>query len=111
LSDEAGARLIHDVYFKLVDASPEAVDRLLAACVEFLSGAEGVLRFATGTRVAEHARDVNDEDFDVSLHLVFESKAHHDAYQTAPDHGRFIEACSDNWATVRVHDTYVRSER
>jgi len=111
LSDEAGPRLVHDVYFKLVDASPEAVGRLVAACEEFLSGAEGVLRFATGTRVTEHTRDVNDEAFDVSLHIVFASKAHHDAYQTDPDHGRFIEACSDNWDTVRVHDSYVQSER
>jgi hypothetical protein len=103
--------LVHDVYFALHDASREACERLVAACVEYLSAAEGVRTFAAGPRVAEHVREVNDETFDVALHIVFESKAHHDAYQSAALHRRFIEEQAANWKAVRVHDSYVGALR
>jgi len=107
----AEPRLAHDVYFELHDASEAACDQLVSACVEFLSVAEGVRTFAAGTRVVEHDREVNDEAFDVSLHITFESKAHHDAYQSAQLHQRFIEQNAANWKTVRVHDSHVRALR
>ncbi len=106
-----GTGLVHDVYFSLHDASPEAVERLVGACVEYLAPAAGILSFAVGTRVEAHQRDVNDQAFDVSLHIVFETQAQHDAYQSAPEHLRFIEACSDNWKAVRVHDSFARELR
>ena len=85
--------------------SPQA-RRLMLASV-----ALGILSFAVGTRVEAHQRDVNDQAFDVSLHIVFETQAQHDAYQSAPEHLRFIEACSDNWKAVRVHDSFARELR
>jgi hypothetical protein len=103
-----GPALVHNVYFTLHDASPEAVEQLLRACVEYLAPSAGIRSFAAGTRVEEHERDVNDQAFDVSLHIVFESKACHDAYQSAPEHHRFITCCADNWKAVRVHDSFVR---
>jgi nitrilase len=52
-------------------------------------------------------RDVNDRDFDVALHLVFESKAAHDKYQTHPRHLKLIEENKHLWSKVRVFDSYV----
>ncbi len=99
--------LTHDVYFTLKDASPEARERLVAACREHLSGHEGAVFFAAGVRASELVREVNDRGFDVVLHVHFESRAAHDAYQEHPRHKRFIQEMSANWQAVRVFDSWV----
>ena len=50
---------------------------------------------------------MNDRDFDVALHVVFDSKASHDKYQEAPRHKQFIEEQQKNWKQVRVFDSWV----
>lgn len=99
--------LSHDVYFSLKDRSPEARDKLIAACKEYLSGHPGTIWFAVGPLGEEFQRDVNDRDFDVALHLVFKNKAAHDEYSKAERHQKFIEETKDDWAKVRVFDSYV----
>ena len=99
--------MAHIVFFKLKDDSEAAKEKLVAACQEYLSGHDGTVHFSAGTRAAEFDRDVNDDQFDVSLHLVFESKAAHDTYQTHSRHLSFIEENKGNWASVRVFDSYV----
>ena len=96
----------HMVYFSLKDASTEACDHLVAQCQEYLSGHPGTLFFAAG-KLGDTTRDVNDRDFDVALHLVFEDRAAHDAYQVAERHDVFIDANKANWQQVRVFDAYV----
>ena len=99
--------LAHNVYFALVDDSPEAVERLLGACRKYLSDHPGVVFFAAGGLNPDLAREVNDRDFDVALHVVFDNRASHDAYQEAPEHLQFIEGQKDNWKKVRVFDSDV----
>ena len=53
------------------------------------------------------ARAVNDQDWDVGLHLVFTDKAAHDAYQEDPMHVKFVEENKPGWAAVRVFDSLV----
>ena len=36
------------------------------------------------------------------------SKQHHDLYQKAPDHLKFIDLNQQNWKTVLVYDTWIR---
>ena len=111
-SDGAGPAptvLAHDVYFTLNDPSPEAREALVDACRQYLSGHDGTVYFAAGQRAEEKARDVNDTDFDVSLHVYFESDAAHDAYQQAPRHLEFIEKMKSNWKSVRVFDSRVQA--
>lgn len=98
-------QLSHDVYFSLKDASPAACQKLVAECHAKLADIEGVVFFAAGTRDTELDREVNDQGYDVSLHVYFSSRAAHDAYQTAPAHLAFIEANKDNWQGVRVFDS------
>ena len=43
----------------------------------------------------------------MALHVVFADQAAHDAYQTTPDHLRFIAENKDNWKRVRVFDSVV----
>jgi hypothetical protein len=102
------AMLAHDVYFTLQDDSPEACRTLVDACNRWLSGLPGIEFFATGTREDELTGEVNDLEFDVSLHVFFVDRAAHDAYQTAENHLAFIEENKANWAGVRVFDSMVQ---
>jgi hypothetical protein len=98
--------LAHNVYFTLKDSSDAAIERLVQACHKYLKNHPGVVFYAAGTLVPDLTRPVNDRGFHVALHVVFDGKASHDAYQTAPDHLRFIEENRDNWQQVRVFDSY-----
>jgi len=100
--------LAHNVYFILNDNSQAARDQLVADCSRYLRDHPGVKSFAAGVIVEEHAREVNVRGWDVGLHIVFASKRHHDLYQKAPDHLKFIELNQHNWKAVHVYDTYVR---
>ncbi|MGL4513316.1 MAG: Dabb family protein [Lacipirellulaceae bacterium] len=100
-------QVAHAVFFKLREPSPEGRQKLVASCHARLAKIAGIAYFAAGERGAEFDRDVNDEGFDVGLMVVFESKAAHDAYQTAVDHQVFVAENRDAWASVRVFDPYV----
>lgn len=99
------AKLSHDVYFTLKDSSPAACKKLVDSCYERLADLPGVVWFAAGTRDQELTRDVNDQGYDVSLHVFFDTRASHDAYQDAAPHVKFIEENRDNWEQVRVFDS------
>jgi hypothetical protein len=99
----------HTVYFTLKDGSKENVDKCVNACKKYLAKHEGTVFFACGSRAADFTREVNDQDFHVSLHLIFKNKAAHDKYQDHPEHQKFIDECKDLWAKVRVFDDYLDS--
>ncbi len=99
--------LAHNVYFTLQDASEAAKTKLLQACKKYLSVHPGTVFFACGTLAKELDRPVNDRNFDVGLHIIFESQVAHDAYQVAPLHEQFIEENKANWKMVRVFDSIV----
>ncbi|RLS59139.1 MAG: Dabb family protein [Planctomycetota bacterium] len=98
--------LVHSVYFTLEDCSAARIDGLVAACQKYLKNHPGVVFFAAGTVAHELARPVNDRMYHVALNVVFQDKAAHDVYQTAPDHLKFIEENKPNWRQVRVFDSY-----
>jgi hypothetical protein len=100
----------HQVFFTLTDNSAAARQTLLAACRKHLAGHPGTISFAVGTLAGECRRPVNDRDFDVSLHVVFQDKAAHDQYQHAPRHLQFIEENQGNWKRVRVFDSHLENE-
>ncbi len=100
----------HDVYFSLKDTSDVATKQLVAACKKYLTGHPGTVFFAAGVRAKECDRKVNDQDFDVALHLVFQDKAAQDLYQTDERHLAFVEETKDNWKKVRVFDSLVESD-
>jgi hypothetical protein len=101
--------LAHNVYFALNDDSDAATQTLIAACKKYLATHPGIVFFACGTLQDELQRPVNVRDFDVSLHVVFDSLASHDAYQDAPAHLQFIDENKPNWKHVRVFDSNVTS--
>ncbi|MEM0925418.1 MAG: Dabb family protein [Planctomycetota bacterium] len=98
------ARLAHHVFFTLKDKSSEAVEGLIADCKTFLDQHDGLVDFSVGRREADLNRPVN-VPFDVSLHVIFQDRASHDVYQTAPRHLEFIDRQKDNWEQVQVCDS------
>ena len=98
------AKLAHHVYFTLKDRSDSAAEHLVAECKKYLDEHDGLVGFAVGRRDSELDREVN-QDFDVSLHCIFQDRPSHDVYQTAERHLQFIEANKETWAEVRVFDS------
>src|SRR3954471_6628010 len=86
----AEPKLVHNVFFSLANPTPENRDKLVAACKKYLAKHPGVVFFAAGTLCEELKREVNDRDWDVGLHVVFDTKANQDKYQDAPMHLQFI---------------------
>jgi hypothetical protein len=99
----------HDVYFSLNDNSPQARDKLVTACKKYLSDHPGTIWIAAGPLAEELKGGMNDRDFDVALHLVFENKAALDRYAKAEKHLKFIEENKAAWKKVRVFDSYVEA--
>jgi hypothetical protein len=107
MADASKQYLSHDVFFSLKDKSEAKQAELVDLCKRYLASHPGTVFFSAGTLAKEFDREVNDLDFDVALHVVFDGKESHDKYQTAPDHLTFIEKGKDNWEKVRVFDSYV----
>jgi hypothetical protein len=106
-ADAASPNLAHIVFFTLTDRSAAARDALISACQAHLSGHEGEVYFSVGHLAEQYQRPVNDREFDVALHVVFDSVKAHDAYQVAPRHLQFIEENKPTWAKVRVFDSLI----
>jgi hypothetical protein len=99
--------LAHMVYFTLKEQTPSARQTLIAACKKYLTDHPGLVYFSVGSLADEYARPVNDREFDVALHLVFDNVSAHDDYQIAPRHKTFIAENKDTWAKVRVFDSHL----
>ena len=52
-------------------------------------------------------REVNDQDWEVGLHIVFKDRASHDAYQLDAEHVKFVEENKAGWVRARVFDSVV----
>jgi hypothetical protein len=99
--------LAHNVFFSLHDKSDASKTKLITSAKTHLTGHAGVMFFAVGELADGLNRPVNDQDFDVALHIVFADLASHDLYQDAPRHHKFIEESKEGWAKVRVFDSTV----
>ena len=97
----------HMVYFTLKDRSPAAIEKMVQDCHKYLTDHPGTVFFAAGKLVPDLTRPVNQTDFDVALHVVFDTREAHDAYQQADRHNQFIAENKPNWERVRVFDSYV----
>jgi hypothetical protein len=102
-----GPPLAHMVYFKLKDSSEASRKKLVDACQKYLSKHPGEMYFNVGVLAKDLKREVNDQEWDVALIVVFKDKAAHDKYQTDSRHLDFIKEEKGNWAKVRVFDAYL----
>ena len=101
-----GPMLAHNVFFSLEDSSAPAKKALVEDCHKYLAPIKGIVFYAAGV-VADLKRPVNDRDYDVALHIVFENRAALDKYMVAPKHLALIKKHKANWKKVRVFDSVV----
>lgn len=105
---DKSAPLAHIVFFTLAESNDTNRAKLIEGCKKYLDEHEGVVYFGVGVNAPEYDREVNDRDYDVALHLVFESAKDQDVYQTHPRHLKFIEECKGLWKKVRVFDSTLK---
>jgi hypothetical protein len=80
----------HVVIFWTDPAQPQAVDKLIAGCNQYLRDIPGVLQMHVGRMVGSH-RPVVDQTYQVALNLMFPSQQAQDDYQVHPRHVEFVE--------------------
>lgn len=102
---QAGFTLRHQVYFWLKRPGNEADRKQLIAGLRTLKAIPQVRELFIGVPANTEARDVVDNSFDVSEHMVFGSTADQKAYQDHPLHEAFVEANSGLWTRVVVRDS------
>jgi hypothetical protein len=107
-ADTKSEPLAHIVFFSLAEPNDENRAKLVEGCKKYLDKHDGVVYFGVGVNAPEYNREVNDRDYDVALHLVFETGKHQDAYQTHPRHVKFVEECQGLWKKVRVFDSRLK---
>jgi hypothetical protein len=107
-ANKAEPHLAHSVFFTLKDHSPEARAKFVASCHKYLTGHEGAVSFSVGV-IAEDVEEpgVSVRDFDVSLLVVFDSKASEAKYLKNARHTQFVDENKDSFAKVRVFDSYL----
>src|SRR3954454_10590996 len=107
-AEAAEPPLAHTGFFTLEDGSTQARAKFVASCRKYLTGHEGAVSFAIGT-MAEDVEEpgVSVRDYDVSLLVVFASKADEQKYLVHPRHKQFIEENKASFAKVRVFDSYL----
>jgi hypothetical protein len=107
-ADTKSEPLAHIVFFTLAEPNDDNRAKLVEGCKKYLDKHDGVVYFGVGVNAPEYNREVNDRDYDVALHLVFETTKHQDAYQTHPRHVKFVEECQGLWSKVRVFDSRLK---
>jgi hypothetical protein len=107
-TDGKSEPLAHIVFFTLTESNDDNRAKLIEGCKKYLDKHDGVVYFGVGVIAPEYNREVNDRDYDVALHLVFETAKHQDAYQTHPRHVKFVEECQGLWKKVRVFDSRLK---
>ncbi len=104
---KAAPRLAHMVFFTLKDRTKEAREKFVESCQKYLVGHPGTLSISIGTIAEDVKEPVSVRDFDVALHLVFETKEANAEYQKSPRHIEFVEKNKNLFANVRVFDSYL----
>jgi hypothetical protein len=103
----AGPKLAHMVFFTLKDHSKASREGFVASCQKYLDGHQGTAYFSVGTIAEDVEEPVSVRDFDVALHLVFDTKEDEAKYIKDPRHVAFVDENKASFAKVRVFDTYL----
>ena len=102
-----GPFVAHSVFFTMKDRSPDAVARFVKSCDKYLTGHLGTVSYSVGTMAKDVVEEASDRDFDVALLVVFEDKTALATYHKSPRHDQFVAENKDDFAKVRVFDSYL----
>lgn len=102
-------KYLHQVFFKLSDRTPQSFDVFTKSCWDLLSKHEGLEQFRLGFRDVEMQRPVSDQQFDVSMTMIFDRIESYMLYQQHPDHQKWITLYGSMSLNRRVFDSYLLS--
>ena len=102
--------MAHMVFFSLADATEAMIKQYEGYCYQYLSGHPGQVHFSVGARVVDIQRDVSASDFDVAMHIIFDSRKSYNAYAKSSRHEEFITQTAGLSNGRRVFDTYLAAK-
>ncbi|MCA9300604.1 MAG: Dabb family protein [Phycisphaerales bacterium] len=94
--------ITHVVLASLED--PSEVPALLEDCEAMLSGIDVVHGFACGAPIDVGRGDRVVKDYDVGLHMVFETAEDYEAYVVHPRHVEILERWGPKFTALRIYD-------
>jgi hypothetical protein len=99
--------ILHSVFFYFKpDVPPDAIEAQRKAILEDLSKIETVNQIWAGAPEGID-RDVVDNTYGMSLHMVFIDLQALQQYQSDPIHLAFIGEYKPNWTGIKIYDTRV----
>ncbi len=102
MAEQAG--FFHSVYFWLSAGSEaDAAQRLAEACTTILAGIPSVLSLRVGFPARTDGPPV-ENSYSVALLIEFADREGHDAYDSHPEHQRFVAAWGPHFSRVQVFD-------
>lgn len=99
--------ILHSVFFYFKpDTSADAIEMQRVAIVDDLSKIEAVNQiWAGGPEGIE--RDVVDNAYGMSLHMLVDNREALQIYQSDPIHQEFLERFKSHWSGIKVYDTRI----
>lgn len=100
----AETKLIHTVYFWLVDDITDERKKAFEKALEDLSVVPSIDKFYWGVPAATEERGVIDNSYDYAINVFFNSLEDQLAYQVDPLHLKFVEENEAIFGKVIVYD-------
>lgn len=99
--------ILHSVFFYFKDTTdPQQIEQQTQAIRKELSRIDGVQNVMAGAPVGID-RDVVDNTYGTSLHLVVADRDALVKYQEDPIHQAFLARFKSNWSGIKVYDTRI----
>ncbi len=94
---------VHHVFFWLHTPGAAEARKALQEGISQLKAIESIATMHIGVP-ASTDRPVIEKGYDISLLLVFNDAAAHEAYQVHPVHEKFVATCASLWSKVLIYD-------
>jgi hypothetical protein len=102
-------RMMHSIYFQLIERTPANQAALMDICMEHLSNHPGISAFSLGTLI-DLKRDVSQNNYDVAMSILWKSKHWYDTYLASPEHEEFFPPATPLLKSTFVFDSYLRPD-
>ena len=93
----------HSVFFWLYDSTDASGHAAFRAGLDHLTTEPHIRAKVIGTPAGTR-RDVVESGYDYAIHLTFDDREGHDAYQVSPEHQVFLDSCLGMVDRVQVYD-------
>ena len=97
----------HMFFFQLSDTSKELVDHFIGLCVKYLSDYAGQRHFSVGYRALEMNRPVNAKDFEIAVHMIFDTFESYVEYAKSDRHNEFITQSAGMSPERIIYDSFL----